>query len=195
MSKMVVNLGYNVKIDTTIATTEEEINEGIQALLSNTSNHNRLIGLDMIPFRVAPEPSSTSGKPSNAAILQLYDSTQCLIIRLHSLHDVPESLYNFLILPAFTFAGFGIKDTIASLKKDYGYVCKNVLEVGRAVWTSYKCDTQLLCDEFVYMRIPQVSSISKPWGSSFELTEDEIKLAVSNAFDAFHIAKILLNIR
>ncbi|XP_002880908.2 uncharacterized protein LOC9315150 [Arabidopsis lyrata subsp. lyrata] len=191
---MVVNLGH-VKIDTTIATTEEEINEGIQALLSNTSNHNRLIGLDMITFRVAPEPSSTSGKPSNAAILQLYDSTQCLIIWLHSLHDVPESLYNFLILPAFTFAGFGIKDTIASLKKDYGYVCKNVLEVGRAVWTSYKCDTQLLRDEFVYMRIPQVSSISKPWGSSFELTEDEIKLAVSNAFYAFRIAKILLNIR
>lgn len=111
MSKMVVNLGDHgsywghVEIETTIATTEERINEGIQALLSNTSNLNRLIGLDMIPFRVAPEPSSTSGKPSNAAILQLYDSTQCLIIRLHSLHDVPESLYNFLILPVLLSRG------------------------------------------------------------------------------------------
>lgn len=182
------NLGTfwgSVKIKTTFATSEKDVNEVIQAMMSNSLNRNRLIGLDMIPIR------STTGK-TRYAILQLCDSTQCLIVRIHSSSDLPLSLYNFLILPSFTFAGFGIKDTIASLKKDYAIVCKNVLEVGTAMWSSVEYNCQFLSEPFQNMRILHICNIAEPWGSNFYLTEDEIKLAVSNAFHAFRIAKTML---
>ncbi|ESQ29717.1 hypothetical protein EUTSA_v10024031mg [Eutrema salsugineum] len=179
-------------VETIIATKEEQVDEAIKALMSNSSNQESVIGLDMIPIRAAPG-SSTSGKTSSA-ILQLCDTSNCLVVRLHSVNAVPESLYNFLILPNFTFAGFGIKDTKVRLEKDYGLVCKNVFEVGPAMWNpSCQPLRQPLRQTMKNMCMPPTSRISEPWGSNFELTEDEITVAVSNAFFAFCNAETMLH--
>lgn len=168
------------KIKTTIATNQEQVDEAVKALMSNNGNYKRLIGLDIITKR---DPSTNSSK---AMLLQLGDGIQCVIIRLHCFDTLPESLYNFLSVPAFTFSGFGIKNTLSILKKDYGLLCKNTLEVGQSAWYHLIFPAT---DTISSMCIPSCSFITDVWDAEVDLTGEMIYLAASNAFGAFRLGE------
>lgn len=175
-----MRLGFGT-IKTTIATNQEQVDEGVKALMSNYDNYRRLIGLDVIKKR---DPWTNSSK---AILLQLGDGIQCVIIRLHCFDTLPESLYNFLSVPAFTFSGFGIKNTMSILNKDYGLLCKNTLEVGQSGW--YYHPRNSATDALMSMRIPSCSFISDFWDAEVDLTEEMIHLAASNAAAAFRLGE------
>ncbi|CAA7024542.1 unnamed protein product [Microthlaspi erraticum] len=169
-------------IKITIAVNQEQVDEGIKALVSNHHNRTRSIGLDVITKR---DPWTNTAK---AMLLQLSDGIQCLIIRLHCLDadTLPESLYNFLSLPAFTFSRFGIEDTMSLLKKDYCLSCKNTLEVGRSVWYHPK---KSVTDTLWSMLIPSSSCISDVWDAEIDLADEMVHVAASNAFGAFRLGE------
>ncbi|CAA7031902.1 unnamed protein product [Microthlaspi erraticum] len=169
-----------------IASNQEQVDQGIKALMSNPRNVSRSIGLDIITKR-APLANSTT------VLLQLSDGTLCLIIQLLSFHNnyLPDSLYYFLSLPAFTFAGFGIKDTMPILKKDYGLVCKNTLEVGPSAWDHKRASNISILRS---MHVPEFRSFSGFCNAELNLTGEMINLAVSNAYAAFRLGEDFLTI-
>lgn len=81
--------------------------------------------------------------------------------------------------------GFGIKDAMARLWKEYGFMCKNP-----SLWRSSMVSSGN--DVVTTMHVPPTYCISNICDANFNLTEDLIKLAVSNAQAAFHIGDLLL---
>lgn len=71
---------------------------------------------------------------------------------------------------------------MASLRQEYGFVCKNTLEAG----PSGSVNNVLRS-----MYIPPAHCISDIWFGHGDLTEDLIKVAVSNAHAAFRIGDII----
>ncbi|CAE6162584.1 unnamed protein product [Arabidopsis arenosa] len=168
---------------TTIAIDQKQVDECIQALMSNSKNLKRLIGVDTLSSRTAPGITSI-------AVLHLCDGNQSLIVRLTSFHTIPESLYNFLSLPGFTFVGFGINDAMSRLWNEYGFVCKNTFEARSSLWCS---DTDSYVNFVVRtMHVPPTQCISDIWDCKGNLTEDLIDLTVSNAIAALRIGDKLL---
>ncbi|CAA7025507.1 unnamed protein product [Microthlaspi erraticum] len=177
-----VDLGI-ARIKTTIAKYQKQVDEAIQALMSSSMNRNRLIGLDTIQWQ------TPSGK-SKIALLQLSDGSQCLIVRIVYFYRLPQSLFNFLSFPGFTFVGFGIKDAMASLREEHGLVCKNVLEAGHS--GSRSSMLYLVKNELRTMPIPPIHYMPATWCPEDDLTDDLVKLAVSNAHTAFRIRDKLI---
>lgn len=135
---------------------------------------------------------NAAGRKGSLAVLQLCDERQCLIVRLVSFnYGLPQSLYNFLSLPSFTFVGFGIKDAMASLREEYGLLFKNALEAGHS--GSPSSPDPSVNYVLRSMNIPPTHCISDSWHPRDKLTEDLIKLAVSNDHAAFHIGDIIID--
>ncbi|KAL5716124.1 hypothetical protein ACHQM5_017854 [Ranunculus cassubicifolius] len=62
-------------------------------------------------------------------ILALCVREHCVILQLLKFKKIPDSLYNFLAQTAITFVGFGIKDSVARLHRDYGIDCRNAIDL------------------------------------------------------------------
>lgn len=181
------------RISTTVASTEEHVNEAIETLMSNFSNYTKVIGLDTMMNRVA---DGTQRGITEILSLQLSDDKNCLIIPFYLFEEIPQSLYNFLSYPRFTFAGVGIKDALGRLEEVYGLLCKNALEAGPSSWCNNDHLKLCLRGYLLSSRVPDCrrgGSVSDAWGTGDSLTFDEITVAVSNAHAAFRVGELLIS--
>ncbi|CAB4271890.1 unnamed protein product [Prunus armeniaca] len=67
-----------------------------------------------------------------AATLQLCSGSRCIIIQLNKMvtnNSVPQSLINFLAAPLFCFVGVDIFQSLALLRREYGIVCRNAVDL------------------------------------------------------------------
>ncbi|CAH8319468.1 unnamed protein product [Eruca vesicaria subsp. sativa] len=185
MSSMIVDLG-GTRIETTVTREPSEINRLVMTFLSNDKfGRNKIIGLDTERAR------SFSPK---TVLLQLCDGDYCLIIQLSSFNHVklPLSLYNFLNLPDFTFVGIGMNKSLKMLESEFGLTCKNAVEIGppkRSLMT-YNMHYLNITRADIVQNEP-ASPIFGDWGASV-LSENQIILAVSNAYLAFGLGNNML---
>jgi hypothetical protein len=100
--------------------------------------NNTIIFFSILPFKYnyfinvlyfAPLSQGPDSAIADVAV-QLCDGDSCLIILLSDQNTVPPSLVNFLRLPNYTFVGFGIKDNVAKLEKNFGFGFRNAIELG-----------------------------------------------------------------
>ncbi|KAL0715016.1 hypothetical protein Bca4012_021995 [Brassica carinata] len=178
MSSSIVDLGV-ATIKTTVTSEISEINRLVKTFLSN---NKKIIGLDT-------ERAIKIGKLPKTVLLQLYDGDYCLVVQLPSEDDavLPLSLFNFLNLPDLTFVGVGIHKSLMMLEREFGFTCKNAADIGPASWNlmSKKGAARLtykMGDIFPTQK--PTSPVFDDWSTS-ALNEDQIKLAVSNAYLAF----------
>ncbi|XP_058761165.1 uncharacterized protein LOC131634514 [Vicia villosa] len=129
---------------------------------------------------------------AKCASVQLCYGNSCLIILLR-FGRVPQSLVNFLHNPDYTFVGFGIKDNIAKLEKNYGFGCRNAVELAPMAATMMKIPRLSYCGvrELAYLvngldlrNHSCESSSSLDW-SVFDHRKEIVKIASANVY-AYH---------
>ncbi|CAJ2629022.1 werner syndrome-like exonuclease-like protein [Trifolium pratense] len=131
------NLNFT-SIKTTVTCKRDVVDDHISAFLRSQSgfyNKTKVFGFDTEWLVHNPGASAISSK---CAALHLFYGNACLIILLSRFEIVPQSLVNFLRHPNFTFVGFGINDNVAKLEKNYGFGCKNAVELGPLAATVMK---------------------------------------------------------
>lgn len=189
MSSSIVKIGID-SIKTTVTEKESDINRLVKTFLSNKNNRKKIIGLDT-------ERVQKGRKLNKTVLLQLCDGDNCLIVQLPNEGEddnLPLSLFNFLNLPEFTFVGIGINKTMIRLESEFGLTCKNVVEIGPATWklTDMTADVKFRISTIVSTERP-TNAILDDW-EKFVLNKNQIKLAASNAYFAFGIGNILLDV-
>ncbi|WZZ18182.1 uncharacterized protein LOC106365118 [Brassica napus] len=186
MSSSIVDLGV-ARIETTVTIGTSEINRLVKTFLSNNNcNSKKIIGL-------GTEQAQKSSNKKKTVLLQLCDGRYCLIVQLSS-HGLalPRSLFNFLNLPDYTFVVIGIKKPLKMLESEFGLTCKNAVEIGpptRNLMTLEMTHLKHMMGNIV--RNELTSTIFDDWGAN--LNENQIKLAVSNAYLAFGMGNNLLH--
>ncbi|CAG7866226.1 unnamed protein product [Brassica rapa] len=186
MSSSIVDLGV-AKIETTVTRQTSEINRLVKTFLSNNNYYSKkIIGL-------GTEQAQKYSNRNKTVLLQLCDGRYCLIVQLSS-HGLalPRSLFNFLNLPDYTFVGIGIKKSLKMLESEFGLTCKNAVEIGpptRNLMTLEMTHLKHMMGNIV--RNELTSPIFDDWGAN--LKENQIKLAVSNAYLAFGMGNNLLH--
>ncbi|KAF8045276.1 hypothetical protein N665_5291s0003 [Sinapis alba] len=188
-SSIVVDLGV-ATIKTTVTGEINEINHLVKTFLSNNSDRKKIIGLDT-------ERAMKPGKQNKTVLLQLCDGDYCLIVQLppYEYVELPISLFNFLNLPDFTFVGVGINKSLKMLESEFGFTCKNAVDIGPASWNlmTNKAAANLCCKMGdIFPTQKPTSPVFDDWCTS-ALTKDQIKLAVSNAYLAFGSGNLLLS--
>ncbi|KAJ0246432.1 hypothetical protein HA466_0169720 [Hirschfeldia incana] len=176
MSSTIVDLGV-ARIETTVTRETSVINRLVKTFLSNDNyDRKKIIGLDI--ERV--QKGSTRNK---TVLLQLCDGRYCLIVHIPRDCSItlPRSLFNFLNLPYFTFVGIGINKSLMMLESDFGLTCKNAVDV-RFPPCVMAHNTAHLMSDIVQNEL--TSPILDDWGA-WDLKENQIKLAVSNAYLAY----------
>ncbi|XP_068640661.1 3'-5' exonuclease-like [Aristolochia californica] len=83
-----------------------------------------VVGLD-VEWRA----SYVSNVTYPVAILQLCVGRRCLIFQFLYADNIPESLYEFLAKPNFSFVGVGVKEDARKLDRDYGLVVNKPVEL------------------------------------------------------------------
>ncbi|CAA7023645.1 unnamed protein product [Microthlaspi erraticum] len=87
-----------------------------------------------------------------------------------------------------------MKETKATLDKEYGLVCKNALEVGTSEWWNLDCGYALPPSfDLMSMELP-TQHIADAWFSEAELTESDVRMAYSNAYAAFCIGRRMVGV-
>ncbi|XP_021888441.1 uncharacterized protein LOC110807579 [Carica papaya] len=115
----IVSCGVTVK--TTVTNSATFTDDYITELVLSCNHVTPLIGLDVRSAR-----SGVTGE-MKAATLTLCSGSRCIIIQLTNMDSIPDSLISFLSAPLFHFVG--IWESLAILEKDYGIVCRNVIEL------------------------------------------------------------------
>ncbi|KAK6937259.1 3'-5' exonuclease domain [Dillenia turbinata] len=165
----------------------------IRTFLSNVYNKN-LIGLDTERSMIDPNDPR---KRTRIAILQLHDGDDCVIIQLPYLDSMPISLLNFLRSADYTFIGLGIKENVTRLEKEYGLVCKNVIELGELAATVKRDKTLLACGlaelakKVDKLRFFKPSTVFEDWGEQ-NLSDRQVKHATLNVYTYFRLGIKLL---
>ncbi|AED95657.1 unnamed protein product [Arabidopsis thaliana] len=196
MSSSIVKIGID-SIKTTVTEKERDINRLVKTFLSNKNNRKKIIGLDT-------ERVQKGRKLNKTVLLQLCDGDNCLIVQLPDEDEdegegeddnLPLPLFNFLNLPEFTFVGIGINKTMMRLESEFGLTCKNVVEIGPATWnlTNMTTDVKFRISAIVSTERPS-NAVLEDW-EKFVLNKNQIKLAASNAYFAFGIGNILLDVQ
>jgi len=132
---------------------------------SNSNHKTKVIGFDTEWLANNPDVSSRSS--SKCSTVQLCDGYFCLIIQLSHFVTVLESLVNFLSQPNYMFVGFGIKDNVAKLEKNYGFECRNRVELAPLAATAMKRPRLSYCvvDELAY--VVTKLDLGKEWTLNF----------------------------
>ncbi|KAK2403433.1 hypothetical protein P8452_09444 [Trifolium repens] len=190
-----------VQIKTRATSDEKEIEKHLLSFLHPSNNHRtKVIGFDAewLLFD-ATEPETIT--KSKCATIQLCDGHTCLIIQLNHFNSfeswyydsVHKSLLNFLRLPNFTFVGVGIKENLAKLEKQYGFGCRNAVELGPLVASVMNSPRLSLCgvDELAYvvckldLRKYRPSTTAFDWGW-YPLSKELAKLATLNVYSYYY---------
>ncbi|CDY11414.1 BnaA09g39800D [Brassica napus] len=139
------------------------------------------------------ETTVTIGTSEINRLVKTFLSNNNYYIQLSSYRlDLPRSLFNFLNLPDYTFVGIGIKKSLKMLESEFGLTCKNAVEIGpptRNLMTFEMTHLKHMMGNIV--RNELTSPIFDDWGAN--LNENQIKLAVSNAYLAFGMGNNLLH--
>jgi hypothetical protein len=144
-----------------------------------------------------------SQRPNSAiadVAVQLCDGDSCLIVLLSDQITVPPSLVNFLRLPNYSFVGFGIKDNVAKLEKNFGFGCRNAIELGPLAASvmkkprlSYRgVDELLFIVNHLDFRKDRPLRIGFKWDRYGEYSEELAKLATINVYSYHMIGAKLL---
>ncbi|KAK9950496.1 hypothetical protein M0R45_005983 [Rubus argutus] len=181
MSTEIVVKG-NPPVSVMVTKRNKEVDDSIEKFLSNL-NAAKVIGLDIEWSLIRESDGVTRSK---IALLTLCDGTHCLIVQLPHLDSVPKSLFNFLHLPDYTFVGFDIVKNMDKLEKEYGFGCKNYVDLRTM---AAKCDyspfwgsarmTERFCCAGVIDK-PK-SAVFDDWGN-INLNEDQVNHATLNVF-------------
>ncbi|KAK9904563.1 hypothetical protein M0R45_000585 [Rubus argutus] len=115
----------NPPVSVMVTKRNKEVDDSIEKFLSNL-NAAKVIGLHIEWSLIRESDGVTRSK---IALLTLCDGTHCLIVQLTHLDSVPKSLFNFLYLPDYTFVGFDIVKNMDKLEKEYGFGCKNYVDL------------------------------------------------------------------
>jgi hypothetical protein len=196
-----------VQIKTRATSDEKEIEKHLSSFLHPSNNHRtKVIGFDAewLLFD-ATEPESVT--KSKCATIQLCDGHTCLIIQLNHFNSfeswyydsVHKSLLNFLRLPNFTFVGVGIKENLAKLEKQYGFGCRNAVELGPLAASVMNSPRLSLCgvDELAYVVCKLDLRNYRPLTTAFDwgwypLSKELAKLATLNVYSYYKIGSKLL---
>jgi hypothetical protein len=148
------------QIKTIVTSDEQEIQRSLSSFLRPPNHHQtQVIGFDVEWSLVRSYEEEIHAK-SKCSTLQLCDGHTCLIILLNHIPNfgssfckyVYKSLLKFLRQPNVTFVGFGIKDNLAKLEKQYGFGIRNAVELGPLAATTMRMPRLSYCgiDELAF---------------------------------------------
>ncbi|GAU36403.1 hypothetical protein TSUD_38700 [Trifolium subterraneum] len=197
-----------VQIKTIVTSNENEIDKHLSSFFRPPNNHQtQVIGFDVEWSLVYNSEEALCAK-SKCATLQLCDGHTCLIIQLNHLPNfkgifypqyVYKSLLNFLRQPNVTFVGFGIKDTLPKLEKQFGFGIRNVVELGPLAATALKmprlsyCGVDELAFEVNRFDLREYRPLTGHCDWDYEpLSKELAKLATINVYSYFKIGGTLL---
>ncbi|GAU36398.1 hypothetical protein TSUD_38650 [Trifolium subterraneum] len=181
---------YEVKLDglsiSTIFTNQLDIvDEYISRFMRSSSYTNKITVFGFDTEWLVHNPDTTSSK---CAAIHLCYERECLIIKLSSFYGVPDSLVKFLRHPNYTFVGFGIKDNVAKLEKNYGFGCRNAVELGPLAATVLKRPRLSYCgvDKLLFV-VNQVDLRRDMFHwSSFDNSQEHARNAAINVY-SYHL--------
>ncbi|GAU36405.1 hypothetical protein TSUD_38730 [Trifolium subterraneum] len=198
------------QIKTTITNDAKEMAKHISYFLRPSINHQtKVIGFDAEWF-LYPTWHLKLGTDAgtSCATIQLCDGNSCLIIQLNHLGSMFDrwrndmaynALLNFLRLPNITFVGVGIKENFSKLEKQYGIVCRNVVELGPLAATAMRMPRLSYCgvDELAFVVNGFDLGEHRPVTTAYDwtykpLSKDLAKLATVNVYSYFKIGSTLL---
>lgn len=181
----------NPPVSVMVTKRNKEVDDSIEKFLSN-SNDRKVIGLDIDWSLIRDSDGVTR---SRIALLTLCDGSHCLIVQLPHLDSVPKSLFNFLFLPDYTFVGFDILKNMDKLEKQYGFGCKNYVDL-RTMAAKYDHNpfwgSARMADRFCHAGVVDKpkSAVFDDWGN-INLNENQVKHATLNVFVYHQIGDFL----
>lgn len=123
-----------------------------------------------------------------AATLQLCSGSRCIIIQLNKMvtnNSVPQSLINFLAAPLFCFVGVEIFQSLALLRREYGIVCRNAVDLTLMV-------NMAVMSGAVELEPKPLSVVMGDWGAE-NLSMEQIQSAAIDVFNFFIFGDLLVN--
>jgi hypothetical protein len=196
------------RIKTTVTYDAKVIENHLSSFLAPSSNHQtKLIGFDAEWFLHICLPGGPVFYRPKCATIQLCDGHTCLIIQLNHFNSfeswyydsVHKSLLNFLRLPNFTFVGVGIKENLAKLEMQYGFGCRNAVELGPLAASVMNSPRLSFCgvDELAYVVCKLDLRNYRPLTTAFDwgwypLSKELAKLATLNVYSYYKIGSKLL---
>jgi len=194
-----------VHVKTRATSDEQKIENHIRSFLRRSNNHRtKVIGLDAEWLLLHGTEPGTVTK-SKCATLQLCDGHSCLIIHLNGFNcfeswaydSVHKSLLNFLCLPNVTFVGVGIKENLAKLEKQYGFGCRNAVELGSFAASVMNMPHLSFCgvDELAFVVCKLDLRKYRPLKTAYDwgcLSKELAKLATVNVYSYYKIGSKLL---
>ncbi|EFH40149.1 hypothetical protein ARALYDRAFT_331244 [Arabidopsis lyrata subsp. lyrata] len=176
MSSSIVKIGID-SIKTTVTEKESDSNRLVKTFLSNKNNRKKIIGLDT-------EHVQKGRNLNKTVLLQLCDGDNCLIVQLPNEGEGEGDLFSI----------FSTYPSLHLLESEFGLTCKNVVEIGPATWklTNMTADVKFRLSTIVSTERP-TNAVLDDW-EKFVLNKNQIKLAASNAYFAFGIGNILLDV-
>ncbi|WJX13548.1 hypothetical protein P8452_03927 [Trifolium repens] len=196
-----------VQIKTRATSDEKEVEKHLSSFLRSSNNHRtKVIGFDAEWLLFDGTEPETITK-SKCATIQLCDGHTCLIIQLNHFNSfeswyydsVHKSLLNFLRLPNFTFVGVGIKENLAKLEMQYGFGCRNAVELGPLAASVMNSPRLSFCgvDELAYVVCKLDLRNYRPLTTAFDwgwypLSKELAKLATLNVYSYYKIGSKLL---
>ncbi|XP_058761164.1 uncharacterized protein LOC131634513 [Vicia villosa] len=181
-----------VSVKTTVTDRREVVDDHISRFLATTDSRTKVFGFDADWITHNPDTLS-----SNCAAVHICDETSCLIIMIS--HVVPQLLVNFLRHPNYIFVGFGINDNVAKLEKNYGFGCRNAVELGPMAATIMKSPRLSYCGVDELARVVNGFDLSNHRSSSIGFQWDKMddikelaKLVTINVYSYHMIGTKLL---
>jgi hypothetical protein len=195
------------QINTIVTSNEKEIEQNLSYFLHPPNQHQtKVIGFD-VEWSLVRSSEVAFYAESKCATLQLCDGHTCLIIQLNRIPNFDYSCYNyvyksllkFLRQPNVTFVGFGIKDNLAKLEKQFGFGIRNAVELGPLAATAMRMPRLSYCgvDELsivvngfdLHEHRPLTGDCDWDYAP---LSKELAKLATVNVYSYFKIGSTLL---
>ncbi|XP_002983197.2 Werner syndrome ATP-dependent helicase homolog [Selaginella moellendorffii] len=78
------------------------------------------------------KPNRVMGEENKVALIQICGETECLIVQMCYIDQIPDALVEFLKNSSSKamFGGVGVKNDAEKLERDHGLVCKGTVELG-----------------------------------------------------------------
>ncbi|CAI7761370.1 unnamed protein product [Closterium sp. NIES-54] len=147
----------------------------------------------MLGMDIKCQPIRSRGREGSVALVQLSNSSHCLILQMLYIDRMPEEVAELLENPDVPIGGCGIEAAAKLLESDYGLPCNGLVELGQLAAKIYhnKRWRQADLDEMNYQLVgtpvmkPRRVGPAEWWRQG--LGWNQIQLAVLDAWMAFSV--------
>ena len=131
---------------------------------------------------------------SKAALIQICDSTTCLIVQMLHLESptLPEKLISFLENPSLFKFGVRIHNDVNKLARDFGIFMEGEIDLGDTEYFAHLRSRSLQNLTKIVLRkdLDKSPRLSTRWGDK-HLSDSGVKYAAADAFAAFEIQRVI----